>query len=80
VYETFEDGLYDCRYEQERCAAEMLVDEEAAALGIGLSSSEREDAVEELLDTGVMVRFEESRGGDSYTSIADPADRLSGGS
>jgi hypothetical protein len=68
-----EDVLDDCRYQEARCAAEILVDEEAAALDVCLTAAEREDAVEELLETGVVVRFEEDRGGDSFTPVFETA-------
>jgi hypothetical protein len=68
----WEDVISDCRYEEERCAAEMLVDDEVVRLGLSLSVDEREEAIEVLLESGVMVRFEESRGGDSYTPVVEP--------
>lgn len=68
-----EAELDDCRYEEARCAAEILVDDEATALGISLTPAEREDAIEELLETGVIVRFEEDRRGDAFTPILESA-------
>jgi hypothetical protein len=68
-----EAELDDCRYEEARCAAEILVDEEAEALGISLTPAEREDAIEELLEKGLIVRFEEDRRGDAFTPIFEAA-------
>lgn len=66
-----EAELDDCRYEEQRCVAEILVDEAAAAHGITLLAEERDDAVAELLDGGLEVRFEEDRLGDSFTRIVE---------
>jgi alkylation response protein AidB-like acyl-CoA dehydrogenase len=69
-----EEELDECRYEEQRSAAEILVDEEAEALGDSLTAPEREEAIEELLETGVMVvRFEENRGGGSFTPVIEAA-------
>jgi hypothetical protein len=62
-----ESELDDCRYEESRCAAEIAVDGAAAAKGISLTTEQREIAIEEMLEAGVAVRWEEDERGDSFT-------------
>jgi hypothetical protein len=68
-----EDELDDCRYEEARSAAEILIDEQAEKLGLSLTAEERDEAIEELLETGVIVRFEEDRGGGSFSPAFETA-------
>ena len=67
------DELDDCRHESEWCAAGILVDNEAERLGLSLTAGERDEAIEELLETGVVVRFEEDQGGDAFTPVFETA-------